>query len=69
MVVNYYGSTMAHPTFSMPDEMLEDLEERVEEADSNRSRYVREALVARFQAEDDDEWEAPESYTVEVNGL
>ncbi|ELY23227.1 hypothetical protein C500_20596 [Natrialba magadii ATCC 43099] len=53
----------------MPDEMLEDLEERVEDADSNRSRYVREALVARFQAEDEGEWEAPESYTVEVNGL
>lgn len=60
---------MAHPTFSMPDEMLEDLEERVGEAGTNRSRYVREALVARFQAEDDGEWEAPESYTVEVNGL
>ncbi|WP_169732121.1 MULTISPECIES: hypothetical protein [Halostagnicola] len=52
----------------MPDEMLEDLEGRAGE-DGNKSRYVREALVARFEAEDSGEWEAPESYTVETNAL
>ncbi len=68
MVMLYYGSDMARPSFTMPDEMLEDLESRAGE-DGNKSRYVREALVARFQAEDSGEWEAPESYTVETNAL
>ncbi len=59
---------MARPSFTMPDEMLEDLESRAGE-DGNKSRYVREALVARFEAEDSGEWDAPESYTVETNAL
>ena len=68
MVLYLYGSTMARPSFTMPDEMLDDLEERLPE-DGNKSRYVREALVARFEAEDAGEWETPESYTVEMNAL
>lgn len=55
-------------SIQMPDEMIEDIDGRVDE-DSNRSQWLREAAVARINAEDENEWESPDSYTVEKNVL
>jgi Arc/MetJ-type ribon-helix-helix transcriptional regulator len=50
---------MEKPSLSLPRWMLDEIEHRREKG-SNRSEYVREALQARFDAEDDGEWETPE---------
>ncbi|QCC57334.1 ribbon-helix-helix domain-containing protein [Natrinema thermotolerans] len=55
-------------SIQMPDEMIEDIDSRVDD-DSNRSQWLREAAVARINAEDEGEWESPNSYTVEKNVL
>lgn len=47
---------MANPSISLPDAMVEEIEYRREKG-TNRSAYVREAVKARFDAEDADEWE------------
>lgn len=60
---------MPRPTFSVPSEMLDEADKRADEAGVNRSRYIREALVARFEEEDAGDWEAPEGYPIEVDAL
>lgn len=47
---------MANPSISLPDAMVEEIEDRREKG-TNRSAYVREAVKARFNAENSGEWE------------
>lgn len=42
---------MAQPSLSMPDAMKTDIDDR-RHATTNRSKYVREAIVLRFLLED-----------------
>lgn len=49
---------MARPSVSIPDWMLEELDQRNSRPD--RSKWIREAIVARFDAEDAGEWTTPE---------
>lgn len=50
---------MERPTYTMPDWMTEQIDAR-RSKNENCSKYVRRAVMARFLAEDADEWEAPE---------
>lgn len=47
---------MANPSIALPDDMIHEIEERREKG-TNRSEYIRAAIVARFDAEDSGEWE------------
>jgi Arc/MetJ-type ribon-helix-helix transcriptional regulator len=47
---------MQKPSMTMPASMLEQIEERREKGTS-RSEYVREAVQARFDAEDAGTWD------------
>jgi len=47
---------MKNPSVSLTDGMDENIEQRREKG-SNRSEYIREALLARFHLEDTGEWE------------
>lgn len=50
---------MARPSLSAPEWMLIEIEERREKG-TNRSEWIREAVMARLIAEDNGEWETPE---------
>jgi len=50
---------MEKPSVALPAGMIEEIEER-RSKNSNRSEYIREALQARFDAEDAGEWETPD---------
>jgi Arc/MetJ-type ribon-helix-helix transcriptional regulator len=50
---------MEKPSVSLPQSMLDEIEERRPKG-SNRSEYIRESVLARFEAEDADEWERPD---------
>jgi len=50
---------MANPSISWPDWMDEEIESRKADGEP-KSHYVRKALQARFNAENADEWNAPE---------
>jgi metal-responsive CopG/Arc/MetJ family transcriptional regulator len=41
----------------MPDALLQEIDER--RIRDDRSQWIREAIVARLNAEDADEWEQP----------
>lgn len=47
---------MKRPSISLPDWMVEQIEERREKG-TNRSEYIRESLEARFDMEDSGDWE------------
>ncbi|MFW5896318.1 MAG: ribbon-helix-helix domain-containing protein [archaeon] len=47
---------MKRPSVSLPEEMVDEIEERREKGVS-RSEYIRDALKARFDAEDTNTWE------------
>lgn len=46
---------MATPTISMPDDLLDEVDDR-RESTTSRSQWVREAIEARIDAEDADAW-------------
>lgn len=49
---------MAKPSISMPDWMLTEVDRR--NTTNDRSMWVKEAIQARMNAEDDGEWTTPE---------
>lgn len=49
---------MKKPSVSLPESTLDEIKDRRDKG-QNRSEYIREALQARFQAEDDGTWEPP----------
>lgn len=56
---------------SMTHGLLDEIERRArtdERADGNRSKWIRDALVARIHAEDDGSWEVPEPLKLAVEG-
>lgn len=53
---------MGKPSVSIPDGMLDEIERRREKSE-NRSEYIRDALRARFEAEDAGEWTDSEEET------
>ena len=50
---------MSNPSISIPDWMVDEIHERREKG-TNRSQYIREAIQARFDAEDAGLWERPD---------
>lgn len=46
---------MLNTSITLNDTMVAEIHERREKG-SNRSEYIRDALIARFAAEDADEW-------------
>lgn len=48
-----------NPSIKFPDWMVEEIDERRPSTQS-RSEWVRQACMARMNAEDDDEWQTPE---------
>lgn len=49
---------MKKPSMTMPDWMLDAIEDRREKGES-RSEYVRDALARRFEQEDEGNWIDP----------
>lgn len=48
-----------NPSISFPDGMVDEIDQR-RESTTSRSRWVAEAVKARFDAEDVGEWSTPE---------
>lgn len=53
---------MPNPTIIMPDEMCDEIDRR-RPSTVSRSEWIRDAIAARFDAEDADEWEKPSRET------
>ena len=51
---------MANPSISMPDEMEDEIDRR-RPSTKSRAQWIREAIQARFDAEDQGEWEKSHS--------
>lgn len=61
---------MARPSISVPDSLLREVDDR-RHATVDRSAWIRQAIIARLDAEDQGEWsdpgewEGPDTATVE----
>ena len=52
---------MANPSISLPDDMLEEIDDR-RHSTTDRSEWIRQAIIARMNAEDSGKWETPEDW-------
>jgi len=57
---------MANPSISLPDELLQEVDDR-RHSTTDRSEWIRQAIIARLKAEDDGEWENPEEWSDKQN--
>lgn len=56
MLVGWYGGSMETPTFYMSADLLSEIDSR-RDVNTSRSEWVRGAIRARAEAEDDGTWE------------
>lgn len=59
MVMWCYHTVMEGTTITFPPWMVSEIDNRIDRS-GGRSRYVREAVQARMDAEDAGEWDTPE---------
>jgi len=52
---------MANPSISLPDDMLKEIDDR-RHSTTDRSEWIRQAIIARMNAEDSGNWETPEDW-------
>ena len=53
---------MANPSISLPDELLDEVDDR-RHSTTDRSAWVRQAIIARLDAEDSGNWETPDEWS------
>lgn len=53
---------MAKPSVSIPDDLLGEVDDR-RHSTTDRSEWIRQAIIARLDAEDSGEWETPEDWS------
>ena len=57
---------MANPSISIPNDLLAEVDDR-RHSTTDRSEWIRQAIIARIRDEDADEWEIPEEWSEYVN--
>ncbi len=56
---------MAKPSVSMPDELVAEVDDR-RHSTTDRSEWIRDAVIARLNAEDAGEWVDPDDSYIPV---
>jgi len=57
---------MTNPSISMPDDMEAEIDRR-RPSTKSRAQWIREAIEARFEAEDEGRWSGPGSEDPELS--